>query len=170
MAERTLVIDHLKFSYEGLFSAPELYNLISGWFFEKGWDWYERMNEEIITSSGKQIRLVLEPWKSSSDYYKLIIVIHLNMIDVKEIEVEQNGEKLKLNHGVVRITFDGYVVSDRKGKWNKKPFYWFFSQILERYFFRHHYEKLETWVKSDVDDLYHKIKDYLNVFKYTYEQ
>ena len=50
MAERTLVVDHLKFSYEGLFSAPELYNLISSLFFEKGWDWYEKMNEEIITS------------------------------------------------------------------------------------------------------------------------
>ena len=49
MVERVLIVDHLKFSYEGLFNASELYSLISGWFFEKGWDWYEKMNDEIIT-------------------------------------------------------------------------------------------------------------------------
>ena len=72
MVERDLVIDHLKFSYEGLFNASELYNLISNWFYDKGWDWYERMNQEQITSAGKQIKLVLEPWKCVSDYYKLV--------------------------------------------------------------------------------------------------
>lgn len=170
MPERTLVVDHLKFSYEGLFNSSELYNLIASFFFEKGWDWQEKINQEIITAQGKQIRIVLEPWKSSSDYYKLIIAIKLHMIDVKEVEVELNGEKLRLNHGIVRITFDGYVVSDRKGKWKRKPTFWLLALILEKYFFRHHYEKFETWLKSDIDDLYSKIKNYLNVFKYTYNQ
>lgn len=172
MAERTLVVDRLKFSYEGLFSASELYNLIATFFFEKGWDWYEKMNQEIITTSGKQIKIVLEPWKSSSDYYKLIIAIKLIMTDVREVEVEEKGEKIRVNHGIVHITFDGYVVSDRKGKWTvkEKPFYWFLSVVLDKYFFRHHFEKLQAWVTSDVDDLYAKIKNYLNVFNYTYRR
>ena len=32
MGERKLVIDHLKFSYEGLFNVSEFYALISSWF------------------------------------------------------------------------------------------------------------------------------------------
>ena len=168
--ERYLIIDHLKFSYEGLFNASELYNVISTWFFEKGWDWYEKMNQEQITATGKQIWIELEPWKSSTDYYKLIMHIKINMIDIKEVEVEHNGEALRLNQGNVKITFDGYVLSDRKNKWAQKPLYWFLSIVFEKYFFRNHVEKLETWLKSDVDDLYHKIKNYLNVFKYTYQQ
>lgn len=170
MGERHLIIDHLKFSYEGLFNASELYDLISGWFYEKSWDWYERINQEQVTSTGKQIRIVLEPWKSVSDYYKLIIHCKIHMADVKEVEVEHNGEKLKLNQGVIKMTFDGYVVSDRKGQWKDKPLWWFLSFVLEKYFFREHFLKFETWLKSDVDDLYHKIKNYLNVFKYTYQQ
>lgn len=167
MGERHLIVDHLKFSYEGLFNPSELYEVISNWFFEKGWDWYEKVNVEQVTPSGKQIHLVLEPWKSVSDYYKLTIHCTINMIDLKEVEVEQKGEKLRLHQGLIRMTFDGYIISDRKGQWTKKPMYWFLSFILEKYFFREHFMKFEAWLQSDVDHLYHHIKNYLNVYKYT---
>ena len=97
--------------------------------------------------------------------------IKIHMTDVKEVEVENKGEILRLNQGLVRMVIDGYVISDRTGKWinYKKPFYWFLTIIFEKYFFRDHLGKLETWVRSDVDDLHQKLKSYLNVFKYTYQ-
>ena len=169
MSERQLIVDHLKFSYEGLMNVGEIYNLISGWFFEKGWDWHEKMNEEQITPEGKQIRIVLEPWKSSSDYYKLQVKIKLNFIDIKEVEVDKKGEKLKLDHGVLRMIIDGYVISDRFSKWGGSPFSWFMSIIIEKYFFKHHYKKLQQWLENDIDDLHQKVKGYLNVYSYTYQ-
>lgn len=170
MPERTLVIDHLKFSYEGVFNLSELYAIISTFFYEKGWDWYEKFNQEQITPTGKHIKIVLEPWKNASDFYKLSISIKLIATDVKDVEVEHEGQTLKLNHGVLHFTFDAYVISDRKGKWSEKPLYWFLSVLAQRYFYRDHFAKMETWVTSDVDDLYNKIKGYLNVFNYTYHQ
>ncbi|MBI2668888.1 hypothetical protein HYX14_03530 [Candidatus Woesearchaeota archaeon] len=169
MPERTLVIDHVKFSYEGLFNAAELYNLISSFFYERGWDWYEKLNEEQVTAEGRQIRIVLEPWKNISDYYKIQAKIKLTMSDVKEVDVEHEGQKLRLNHGVIHIIFDAYVISDRKSKWQDKPFWWFLSVVGDKYFFREHYQKAERFIKSDVEQLYDKIKTYLNVFKYTYQ-
>ena len=168
MAERKLIIDRLKFSYEGLFNVAELYALISSWFYEKGWDWHERVNEELVTSEGKQIRLVLEPWKSVSDFYKLEMHIMVHFINVKDVEIEQDGQVLNLSQGLVRILFDAYVISDRNGQWSEKPVYWLLTVLSQKYFFRSHFEKMEIWLKSDVDDLYQKIKNYLNVFKYTY--
>ncbi len=168
MAEKILVIDHLKFSYEGLFNAAELYNVISSFFFEKGYDWLEKLNEEQVMPEGKQIRVILEPWKNISDYYKITTRIKLNYTDLKEVEVEQEGQKLKLQHGVVRITFDAYVITDRKSEWARKPFFWFLSIMANKYFFKEHFEKAQTWITSDIDDLYNKIKTYLNTFKYTY--
>jgi len=169
MAERHLIVDNLKFSYEGLFNSTELYNLISGWFFDKSWDWYEKINEEQNLPSGKQITILLEPWKNTTDYYRLVIRLKLNLIDVQEVQVEHKGENLNLNQGLIRMTFDGYVVSDRKQKWQDKPFYWFLGYVLEKYFFRQHFTKAQIWLESDIDDLHTKIKDYLNVFKYTYQ-
>ena len=169
MAERHLIVDNLKFSYEGLFNSSELYTVLSNWFYDKGWDWYEKMNEEIIDESGKHLHMVLEPWKSSSDYYKLIIRITLNFIDMKTVEVKHDKETLSLNKGVIRMSMNGYVLSDRNKLWDEKPFYWFLSFILERYFFRNHFGKFETWLKSDVEDIHNHIKGYLNSFKYTYQ-
>ncbi len=169
MVERTLVVDHLRFSYEGLFNAAELYNLISGWFHEKGWDWYEKLNQELVTPTGRQFYMILEPWKSASDFNKLKMAIKVIMTDVKDVEVTQGKDVVRLNHGVIKITFDGYVISDRKGKWKSRPFYWFLGIMMEKYFFRHHFAKMERWIESDVEDLHVKIKNYLNVFKYTYE-
>ncbi len=168
MVERHLVVDHLRFSYEGLFNAAELYNLIAEWYFEKGWDWLEKINQEQVTPAGRQFHIVLEPWKSASDYYKIAMKIVLNMTDVKEVEVEHEGQNLNLNYGAVKITFDGFVLSDRMNKWTKQPFYWLLSVLFEKYFFRNHYEKMHQWIESDVDDLHAKIKNYLNVFKYSY--
>ena len=136
MSERSLIIDHLKLSYDGLFNAAELYNLVSSFFFEKGWDWYEKFNLEQITPTGKQIKIVLEPWKSVSDFYKIAVAIKIHLVDVKDIEVEQEGKMLRLNQGQIKITFDGYVVSDRQGQWTSKPFWWFFTIISQKYFFK----------------------------------
>lgn len=168
MTERTLVVDHLKLSYEGLFNTVEIYNIISSFFYEKGWDWYEKTNQELVTPAGKQIRWLFEPWKNVSDYYKIVMVIKVHMLDVKQVEIEQEGQKVKFDHGAIRITFDGYVVSDRKGKWTNQIFTWFLSILMEKYFFREHYSKFETWIKSDIEDLHQKLKTYLNVFKYSY--
>ena len=169
MGERKLIIDQLKFSYEGLFTTSELYALITSWFYEKGYDWNEKINHETVTPEGRQIHLVLLPWKNISDFYKIQMRLVINFIDVKEIEVRQNGQSLLLNQGLVKITFDGYVVSDRYDLWINRPLYWFLMLLGQRYFHRDHFEKAELWIKSDVDDLYQKIKNYLNVFKYTYK-
>ncbi len=168
MSERRLVIDHLKLTYEGLFNVNELYTTISSFFFDKNWDWLEIMNQEMITPDGKQVRIVLFPWKSSSDYYRLRMRVKIHCTDVKDVEVEHNGSIVRLGQGQVRITIDGYVVSDRFSYWEGKPWQWFISIILEKYLFKHHWDKLETWLTSDVEDLFGRIKQYLNMTKYTY--
>lgn len=168
MTERHLVVDQLKLSYEGLFDFAEFYRLIASWFYEKGWDWYEPVNQEAVTSSGRQIRIVLEPWKGITDYFKIIIKIKVNFIDVKDVEVEQDSRKIRINQGEIKMILDGYVISDRLGLWKKSPFYWFLGILFSKYFFKEHYNKAERWLLSDVDDLYQKMKSFLNVYRYSH--
>ena len=168
MVERYLVVDRLKLSYEGLFNLDELHNLISSFFYEKGYDWYEKMNQVIVTPQGRQMHIILEPWKNISDYYKLIVSIKINVADLKEVEVQADKSVIRTGQGSLRMIFDGYVISDRKNKWGEKPLYWFMSMMFEKYFFKEHYQKAETWLKSDVEDLHNKIKSYLNSFTHAY--
>ncbi len=169
MADRTIVVNHLKFGYEGLFNVAELYELIASWFYEKGWDWYEKMNQEQITPEGKQIRVILEPWKTITDYYKITIRLKLHCVNLRDVEVEKDGKTIRLSQGQVRILIDGYVISDKEGLWTTKPFWWLFSYIIENYLFPSHLNKAKRWIESDAENLHQKIKTYLNVFKYNYQ-
>ena len=167
--ERYLVIDHLKLAYEGLCNAPELFSLIQEWFYEKGWDWHERTNQETTTPEGKQLHLILEPYKNVSNDHRLMVKITLNATNLKDVEVELEGKTVHSQQGVIRMIIDGYVFSDRKGQWDSRPFYWFLGIVLEKYFYKEHFRRFETWLKSDVSDLYDRIKSYLNTYKYTYQ-
>ncbi|MAF98994.1 MAG: hypothetical protein CMH61_00120 [Nanoarchaeota archaeon] len=171
MPERRIVVDHLQLSYEGLFDASKLYALIDSWFYEKGWDKEERINQEILSPEGKQTHIILQPFKNISDYYKLVIKITMNLTDVKDVEVEKNGSTQKLNQGLVKFTFDGYVVSDRHSNWEKSPLLWFMRVMFDKYIFKKQFSRAETWLLSDVEDLHTRIKNFLNIFKYeTYAQ
>ena len=117
MSETKLVVDHLKLSYEGLFSVTELYQLIDSWLREKGFDKRETRNQEHVTSEGKYIELVLQPWKKVTDYAKHEIKIQIHITRLKDVEVKKNGHKMKLNNGRVLITLDGYLVTDYENRW-----------------------------------------------------
>ena len=61
MAERRLVVDHLRLKYEGLFNATELYKLIDKWLNEKAYDKRELRNQENVRPDGKYVELILMP-------------------------------------------------------------------------------------------------------------
>jgi len=168
MAETRLVVDQLKMSYEGLFNTTELYALINSWFYDRNWDWYEKMNQEQITPTGKQIRIILEPWKNYSDYYRGLIQVKIYITDLKDVDVELEGQNLRMGQGEVKIIINGYIRTDRKSKWTKQPFYWFLSIIADHYLFKQHFHKLERWIEMDIEDLHGKIKKYLNTFQHKF--
>lgn len=166
MSEKKLVVDQVKLTYEGLFDLNGLYRLIDGFFYEKNWDKFEKMNQEMLTPTGKHIRLELWPLKNVTDYYRNHIKIRANFVDVVKVEVEKDGAKIKLDKGRVMFIFDCYVESDRYGNWRKKPFLWFIRTMMDRYIFKEHYLKVQSWLMSDFDELYTRIKSFLNVYRH----
>src|SRR3989338_5988794 len=108
MAERELIVDHVRLTYEGLFDAKELYNIIDTYFREKGYDKRELRNIEQVKPEGKYVEIEWLPWKKTTHYIRNEIWIRLVMSDVKEVEVEKEGVKVKLNQGKIQIVIDGY--------------------------------------------------------------
>ena len=94
------------------------------------------------------------------------IRIKLIFTDLQEVSVEQDGQELRLSQGLIKIMFDGYIVSDYKGQWADKPLYWFFVIVRDLYFFKNQHKQAEVWLTGDVEELYHKLKTYLNTFNY----
>ena len=166
MPEREVVVDKLRLTYEGLFSVGELYKMIDEWFRWKGYDKRENKNIEVVKPEGKFIEIELEPWKKVTDYAKNVIKIRIQMNDIKEVEVEKDNTKLKLNQGNVHFVFDGYLETDYEARWEGKPIFYFIRTVFDKYFYKPFTAGFERGVKEDVMHLHGQIKAFLNLYRF----
>ena len=166
MVERTVVIDKMRMSYEGLFKVTELYKLIDGWLRQKGYDKREKKMAESVTKNGKFIEWEVEPWKKITDYSKIVIGLRVIMTDIKEIEVEMDKTKSKLNQGKVDFVFDGYLETDYENRWESKPLFYFLRTLFDKYIFKPYSVGYQSNAIDDVNDLHNRIKSFLNLYKF----
>ncbi len=166
MAERELIVDHIRLTYEGLFEATELYKLIDGWFREKGYDKREIKNVEKVRPEGKYVELELMPWKKVTDYLMFEIKLRIIMTDLKEVEIEKEGRKMRLNQGSVKIVFDGYFTTDYENRWENKPAYYFMRTLFDKFFLRSYTDKYKGTLVSETNQLHSTVRAFLNLYRY----
>ncbi|RLE41615.1 hypothetical protein DRJ48_05215, partial [Candidatus Woesearchaeota archaeon] len=121
MAEIYFVVKKETLNFEGLFSVHELYTTIDQWFKDKGYDKNEVKNEEIVTKEGKYVELLLEPWKKMTDYLKNVIRLHIRIYNCKEVTVEIDKHKVKMNKGRLQIETEGFLLADYEDRWDQHP-------------------------------------------------
>src|SRR3989338_2059430 len=132
MAEREVVVDKMRLTYEGLFEVTELYKHIDEWFRSRGYDKRENKNIEKVTPDGKYIEIEIEPWKKLSEYARIVIKLRMIMTDVKDVEVEKDGIKVKQNQGKLQAVFDGLLETDYEHRWEGSPLFYFLRVIWDK--------------------------------------
>jgi hypothetical protein len=167
MSEKKLVVEHLKLQYDGLFDATGLYQYIDDWLREKGFDKREVRNREHVTPEGKFVELELQPWKKITTYAQHIIRMEIRLTKLKEVEIEKEKHKIRLNKGKVAITFDGYLVTDYEHRWEQRPLYFFLRTIFDKFIYRSYTAQYEALLVETVNQLHSGIKAYLNMYKHT---
>ncbi len=170
MGEKRLIIDQLKFTYEGVFDLPGLYKLMDDFFYEKKYDRMEKLNTEQVFPNGRSIKIETIPFKNITDYFNIHVRIRIYATELKRVEIEKDGTHLSLQEGKILLVFDGYVNSDRQNWWQKRPILWFLRTLMDKYVFKGHYGKAEQWLYSDVEDLYLRIKAFFNVYRTVQER
>ena len=168
MAERRLVVDHMKLVYEGLFDLHELYSLINQWLKDKGFDTREQRNQEHVKAGGKFIELELLPWKKITDYARHVIRVNVRIRNLKDVVVEEDEKHVKLNKASVNITMDGYLDTDYEGRWESKPFYFFIRTLFDKYVYRTYSTQYEELLVENCLQLHGTIKAFLNMYQYQY--
>lgn len=166
MPERRIVVDELKLEYEGLFDVKEFFNLIENFFFDRKYDKREIKNVESVTPNGKNIEVVLMPWKTISDYAKYEIKLRIWIKNMKNVDVVKDDTKLKLQQGKIIIILDGYLTTDVEGRWESKPWFFFLRTIFDKYIYRPHTSKWEEGVIQHVKELHTELKSFLNLQRF----
>jgi len=102
----------IKIKMKGIVDMPELYRFMKRWLEDKGLvkdESLEKKYVERIKGNTKQTEIVWECEKTVSDYVKYKVRITFLLIGISEIEVDQEGKKLKLMKGDFMIEISGYV-------------------------------------------------------------
>ena len=168
MSERRLVVDHMRIKYEGLFDLFELYKLMDSWFREKAFDKRELRNQEHVRPDGKYVELVLMPWKKISDYARHVIRVELRVFKLKEVVIERDGRKTKMNQARIDIIIDGYLDMDYEDRWEQKPFYFFMRTLFDKFIYRTYSTQFEELLVENVTQLHTMIKSFLNLYRYEF--
>ena len=166
MAEKKIVIPGQVINYEGIFSMQELYLLIDSITKKKDYDKVELMNSEQVFDEGKDIVILLDPYKKINDYAKLNLWIKMIVSKLKDVEVEVNGRKKIMNKGSITIVMQGFLHTDYEGRWEQKPWFIFLRTLFDKFFFKLYTNKFEDELKKDFSDLFNQIKAYLNLQRY----
>ncbi|MBW3018719.1 hypothetical protein KY329_00855 [Candidatus Woesearchaeota archaeon] len=167
MVERHLVIDDKRIKYGGVFDARGLFDVIKTWANDKGYWLVEKGHSESLKQGGKFIEFNLYPvFKKLTDYAKSIFKIKIQMSEVKDVVVEQDGRKVKLQDGKVNIRIDANLETDYEGKWETKPLLYFLRTVFEKYVFTPSMVKFDARIREDAEVLETHLKSFLNLGKF----
>ncbi len=166
MAERLIVVDKERLDYAGLFDAKEVLRVMQQWSADKGYWLIEKRHGETTKPEGKVIDFDFEPFRKFTDYAKSVIKIRAQFQDVKDVVVEKDGRKVKLQEGKIVIILDGILETDYEGRWESKPVFYVLRTLFEKYVYTPFVSGFERGVKEDVMALKNNLKAFLNLTRY----
>ena len=166
MAERLIIVDKEKLTYEGLFDAKGLFDVMKDWASDRGYWLIEKRHGEATKPEGKYIDMDFEPFKKLTDYSKSIVKIKAQFQEVKDVVVERDGKKVKLQEGKVLLTFDGILETDYEHRWETKPLFYMLRTIFEKYVYTPFISGYERGIRQETLTLKNNLKAYLNLEKY----
>ncbi len=166
MGERRLIIDKDRVTYDGLFSLKEVIDIIYTWLKDKGYWPIDKKHIESIKSDGKFVEIETWPYKKVTDYAKNIIAIRILCTELKEVVVEIEGKKKKLNQGKLQVIFDAYLETDYEARWETKPIFYLLRTVFEKYVYTPFLSSFESNLRADETHLKTQIKGYLNLFQF----
>ncbi len=153
-----------KISYSGIFSFKDFYKFCYDWLKEEtGLELVENKYSEKIDGATKNINVEWTGQKNLTDYFRFDANIIFNVGGLKEIEVNQEGAKVKTNQGSVEVSIKGILVRDYEGKFETSAFKKFLRGIYEKFVIHSRIEEYEGKVASSCDTFLNQAKSYLDL-------
>jgi hypothetical protein len=160
MAEKDVVFA-TKLKHGGLFNFKDFYSFVYDWLTEQGYSVSEGAYSEKVTGDQKSIDISWSASKKISDYFKFTISVSWMILGMKNVEVEKEGQKIKMNTGALEMKFKGVIVKDYESRWEDNPVWKFMRGIYDRYIIKSRIDEYESKLAGEVDELVSQCKAFL---------
>ncbi len=165
MVEKKTVLHELKLSYNGPVKINDFYKEVEDWIKKKGMNKELKKKMERLTPKGKKMEWTIECWKNLAHHSKEVVRLRSMFNEVKEIEVNKNGRRIKTQQADILLIFDGILETDLSEKWEQKPVFYFVRALVDKYIWKFYTEKDDGVVASDTYDLERTLKAFFNLQK-----
>jgi len=163
MAEKDKLFSS-KVRYNGIVNFPDFYKFCYEWLRdETGLIMAETKYSEKIGGDSKNIDIDWNGSREMSDYFKFEAKVVFRIIGLANVEVTQDGKKMKTNKGSIEIGISGNLVRDYKGKFEKSAMQKFMRGIYEKSVIASRVEQLQEKIISECDEFLSQAKAYLDL-------
>lgn len=163
MSEQDYIVKELKISQSAQFNMIELYKTLKAWFEINRYGFFEKDYEDVIKKQRKSVKIVWEGQKEIDDYTRYVIMVKLKLDNYQIIEAKRE----KIVDGKITISFESLIESDYEEKWEDRPIWKFIRSVSDKYFTAKKRGKFEKEVEEDTRDLFHRVKTFLNLYKFS---
>tara|TARA_Y100000310_G_C20626244_1_gene786055 strand:+ start:756 stop:1256 length:501 start_codon:yes stop_codon:yes gene_type:complete len=160
MAEKDTVFSG-KFAQKGIFNFKDFYGFAYNWLRGEGYSLTEKKYSEEITGDSKKIEIEWEAKRKISDYFKFTMSIRWIVFGLKNVEIQREGKKLKMNSGQIEVRIKGVLIKDYENRWDDHPFWKFLRGIYDRYIIKSRIDQYEDKLKEEVEEFIAQSKAYL---------
>ena len=87
----------------------------------------------------------------------------MQLLDLKDVVVDIEGEKRTMQKGKAKITVEAYLETDYEGTHSNLPVYFFMREFFDRYIYRIYTKKAESLSLEDAEHLRVLLKQYFNI-------
>ena len=163
MVEKDIIFN-TSMKYKGLFDMSGFYQFCYDWLIEETeMVLTETKYKEKITGDSKEVHITWEGYRKLTDYFKFSIKIKYLVVQLKTVEVNQNGKKIKTNQGEVKMMVKSTLERDWQGKFETTAFRKFLRSIYEKYIIASRIDQMEEKVIDETNEYLNQAKAFLDL-------
>ncbi len=153
-----------KIKYEGIMDFKEFYKFCYQWLLEEmQLDVVEDKYAEKLSGDSKGIKAEWTGTRKVTDYFKFSINIKFEVLNLVNVEITQDGKKIKMNKGSVEVKVKGTLIRDYDGKFEKTATRKFMRSIYEKWVIPSRIEQFEAKLITDCNEFLAQGKAFLDL-------
>jgi hypothetical protein len=163
MAEKDKIFSS-KVKYEGVMDFKEFYKFCYKWLSEESELMViENKYAEKLSGDSKNIKVEWLGTRKITDYFKFQIEVKFEVLNLINVEIPQDGKKVKMNKGSVEVSIKGTLVRDYEGKFEKNSMQKFMRGIYEKWVIYSRIKEYEDKLVNDCNEFLSQAKAFLDL-------
>ena len=162
MVEKQQVIKE-EVESSGLFDFQSFYKFAHNWLKTKEYGVNEDKYEEKLSGNKRDLKVEWLASKNLNDYFRYENKIKIKVSGMTDVEAEIDGKKTKTNQGKITLEIIGFLVKDRKNKWEESPLWRFARDTYNKYVIPQKIEQVSKELMTDVIDSKDEMKTFLEL-------